>query len=236
MMKAVREVITMCGRFTLTITKGELMDILDRHYQIDFGKNDYEPRYNIAPSQKVLSILFDGTICRAGYMDWGLIPPYTKANEKPTRLINLKVETLLSKRVFYQLLASKRCVILADSFYEWKTVDGIKIPYRIQLKDQTVFAFAAVRTHFISMDDVHHHSTTIITTTANAFMKDIHDRMPVILTRTQTDAWLRMDAYPADRMSDYLNPYPAEQMWAYPVSNYVNQSNHEGVACIQERS
>ena len=224
----------MCGRFTLVVTYEELMDILDRHYEIkSFEYQSDLPRYNIAPTQNVISIIHDGSKYRAGYIKWGLVPSFAKDEKIGAKMINAKAETLLEKPSFSSLIETKRCVILADSFYEWKTLENKKEPYRIELNDQRVFPMAGLRSVYQRKDGSLLHTATIITTKANEMMSDLHDRMPVILTQDQEKIWLNPMVQDINQVLSCLISYDSARMKSYKVSTYVNSSLHEGKKCIE---
>lgn len=224
----------MCGRFTLVVSYEELLDILDKHYNIQsFNPHTQLPRYNVAPTQDVISIIHDGKNYRAGYLKWGLVPSFAKDEKIGAKMINAKAETLSEKPSFSNLIESKRCVVLADSFYEWKKTNNIKTPFRIQLNDQKVFPLAGLRSVYKKADGSLLHTVTIITTAANPLMKEIHDRMPVILTKENEKIWLNSKIKDMNRVLSCLKPYESDQMTSYQVSSYVNSSLHDNENCIK---
>lgn len=224
----------MCGRFTLIVTYEELLDILDKNYQIQsFEQENTLPRYNIAPTQDVLSIIYDGKRYRAGYLKWGLVPSFAKDEKIGAKMINARAETLLDKASFSNLIETKRCVILADSFYEWKKAEQEKIPYRISVVNQKLFSFAGLRSVYKRPDGSLLHTATIITTTANEMMKEIHERMPVILTKENEKIWLDVNQKNVKDILSCLKPYDSHEMEAYQVSSYVNSSLHDDEKCIK---
>lgn len=224
----------MCGRFTITVTMDELKDYLSEYYDIDEMKSDFVlPRYNVAPGQDVISIINDGAKNRVGLFKWGFVPSFAKDEKIGYNMINAKSETLSEKPSYRPSLEHKRCVILADGFYEWKKEDKNKIPMRILMKDKSIFPIAGLWSTFIRPDGTKLHSCTIITTQANEIMKDIHDRMPVILTEEDRKIWLN------PRISDYrsitplLKPFEPEFMYTYSVSSKVNTSTYDEPDCIK---
>jgi putative SOS response-associated peptidase YedK len=224
----------MCGRFTLVVTYEELLEILDKNYEIKSFESKHElPRYNIAPTQDVISIIHDGEKYRAGYLKWGLVPSFAKDEKIGLKMINAKAETLLEKPSFAKLIETKRCVILADSFYEWKKDEHIKTPYRISILDQKVFPLAGLRSVYQREDGSKLHTVTIITTEANQFMKEIHERMPVILTKESEKIWLNLNNQNIQQILSCLKPYDDHLMQSYQVSSYVNSSLHEDENCIK---
>lgn len=224
----------MCGRFTLVVTYEDLIDILDKNYGVSsFDQKSNLPRYNVAPTQDVVSIIHDGSKYRAGYLNWGLVPSFSKDEKIGAKMINAKAETLLERPSFSNLIETKRCVVLADSFYEWKKSDQEKIPYRIQLKDQKIFSFAGLRSVYIRHDGSLLHTVTLITTKANTFMEEIHERMPVILTKESEGIWLNPNLKDVNQILSCLKPYESNLMTSYIVSPYVNSSLHDDEKCIK---
>ncbi|PJZ01169.1 hypothetical protein CPT06_06095 [Bacillus vallismortis] len=211
----------MCGRFTLFSAFDDIIDQFD----IDqfFPKAEYRPSYNIAPSQNILAIINDGSNQRLGKLRWGLIPPWAKDEKVGYKMINARTETLTEKPAFRKPLVSKRCMIPADSFYEWKRHDPkTKIPIRIKLKSSALFAFAGLYEVWKTPQGTPLGTCTIITTTPNGFMKDIHDRMPVILTHRDEKEWLNPSHTDPAHLQHLLKPYDGDDMEAYQVSSLVN--------------
>ncbi|CAN2251230.1 putative SOS response associated peptidase; defective prophage 6 [Bacillus vallismortis] len=192
----------MCGRFTLFSAFDDIIDQFDSDQF--FPKAEYRLSYNIAPSQNILAIISDGSNQRLGKLRWGLIPPWAKDEKVGYIMINARAETLTEKPAFRKPLVSKRCMIPADSFYEWKRLDPkTKIPIRIKLKSSALFAFAGLYEVWKTPQGTPLGTCTIITTTPNEFMKDIHDRMPVILTHRDEKEWLN----PSHTEPAHLQPY-----------------------------
>jgi len=219
----------MCGRFTLTVGPDDLID----EFQLELFPEDYQPSYNIAPTQQVLTAIHSKDGRRAGYMKWGLIPFWVKEPQKWKPFINARAETLEEKASFKHLLDRRRSILLADSFYEWKVIGGKKTPFRIQRKDGKPFAFAGLwdRKNHTGQNVV---TCTIVTTEANSLVRDIHERMPVILENEKAiEAWMNIQEYPFSKAKEFLRPYPSEQMHKYPVSPFVNSPENNSVECIK---
>jgi putative SOS response-associated peptidase YedK len=216
-------VTVVCGRFSLTTPLEELV----RQYLIDEFLEEWQPRYNIAPTQKVLSLISHKGKRRAGEITWGLVPHWADRKKwKP--LINARSETLLEKPSFNSLVHSKRMVIFADGFYEWKKEKDQKVPVRFQLKEEEPFVFAGLwdRNGEIT-------TSTILTTGANAIVQPVHERMPVILTSQEAiEKWLNIDDYSFEEASSVLTPLQKDQMKGYQVSDIVNSSKHDSPECI----
>jgi putative SOS response-associated peptidase YedK len=152
---------------------------------------------------------------------WGLIPFWAKDKSIGNKLINAKAETIAEKPSFKNSLKRKRCLVLGDGFYEWKTINKKeKVPYRITLQDHGLFAMAGIWDTWKDEDGRLINSFAIITTTPNKLMENIHTRMPVILEQKAEKLWLGEDD-PALLLS-FLKPYPEMEMTAFPVSKLVN--------------
>jgi len=223
----------MCGRFTITIDLEDLREYLVDHYDITELKSEFElPRYNIAPTQDVITIINDGSKNRVGLLKWGLIPPFAKDEKIGASMINAKSETLMEKPSFRSSFQTKRCVILADSFYEWKREENKKTPMRIGLNNNQIFPMAGLWSTFTRPDGTKIHSTTIITTHANELMSEIHDRMPVILDDQAVATWLNPRIQDLNMLSKMLKPYDSKAMYSYKVSPIVNNARNEVKECI----
>ena len=203
----------MCGRFTLK--KPERIRL--PNYYSDFPA--LKPRYNIAPSQDVVTVVQRGSSPEAAFLHWGLIPSWSK---EAKGIITARVETIEDKPSFNDSFKNRRCLILADGFYEWERHGKISQPYYFQMKDGAPFAFAGIwdrwRDNGRTID-----SCAIITTTANELLATIHHRMPVILESESYGLWLSEDSRSAD-LKDLLAPYPADAMTSHPVSYDVNDA------------
>lgn len=212
----------MCGRFTLTVDPSELQEKFGNYTFPARAK--FAPRFNIAPSQPVLAIPNDEKF-RADFFVWGLIPMWAKDPAIGNRLINARGETVAEKPSFRGSLKYKRCLILADGFYEWKAGKDrkTKTPYFIHMKDRLPFAFAGLWDSWNGPDGSAVKSCTIITTEPNELMSMIHDRMPVILHPRDYARWLDPTPQTPDHLLTLIKPFPAEAMDAYIVSTMVNK-------------
>ncbi len=168
----------MCGRFTLFTDIEEIKERFDIQGSFD---EEYQFSYNIAPSQSVLSVINDGARNRLGYLRWGLIPFWAKDEKVGYKMINARAETIAEKASFRNAYKKKRCLIIADSFYEWKKTPERKIPMRIKLKNHAPFGMAGIWESWKSPEGISIYSCSVITTVPNELMTSIHDRMPVIL-------------------------------------------------------
>ncbi|HLI71661.1 MAG TPA: SOS response-associated peptidase [Ktedonobacteraceae bacterium] len=211
----------MCGRFTL------ITDV--RRIAESFGVApalDIQPRYNIAPTQDVVAILKNGT-AHMSMLRWGLIPAWAKDETIGSRMINARAETLAEKASFKHLLRGKRCLVVADGFYEWRADGKGKTPMYITRQDEQPFAFAGLWDLWKSPDGQQIQSCTIITTEPNELMATIHNRMPAILRPGAYEDWLDPQLRDEEVLTHWLAPYPAELMKARPVSKLVNNPRND---------
>lgn len=218
----------MCGRYTLTTT---MVRLQERFHCDATTLPYYTTSYNIAPGQEVLAVISDDTP-RAGYLRWGLVPAWAKDAKLGYRMINARVETVAEKPSFRQALRHRRCLVLADGYFEWRRHGATKIPTYIHLQGHVPFAFAGLWETWRDAAGNPLHTCTILTTAANAFLSAIHPRMPVILSPEAEALWLdRQRQSPAD-LVPLLQPYSAAELQAYPVSQLVNTPQHNSPACI----
>ncbi|WLR42121.1 SOS response-associated peptidase [Bacillus carboniphilus] len=217
----------MCGRFSLATD----MELLHELFEIEMNEA-LTPRYNIAPSQPVLSIINSQDGYRAGFLRWGLIPPWSKDEKIGYKMINARSETLDERKSFKKPLQSKRCLILADGFYEWKKEGSVKTPYRFIMKNQRPFAFAGLYEKWQNGSETIF-NCTIITTEPNDLTKKVHDRSPVILTKEEQSSWLDRNEQDLKKLKQLLKPYPATEMEMYQVSSFVNSPKNDNKTCIE---
>jgi len=221
----------MCGRFTLTIDPVELQEAF---YWVDFGNADLSPRYNIAPGQGIPVVPNDGKN-KLDFFTWGLVPHWAKDPKIGYRMINARSETLTEKPSFRNPYKQRRCIILADGFYEWQKQPDqkSKIPTYIRLKDGKPFALAGLWENWYSPDGSQILSTTIITTKPNDLLENIHNRMPVILERDSYNTWLQPGEVNSEILNPLLKPYPSDLMESIPVSRFVNSPANDSPECIR---
>ena len=217
----------MCGRYSL------IADIQELARQFEFDGTGFEnsPRYNVAPTQAVLTVT-NRDVRHAEYMRWGLIPSWAKDASIGNRMINARGETVAQKPSFRNALQRRRCLVLADGFYEWQKVGKGKQPMRIVLKSREPFAFAGLWESWRNPEGETIRSCTIITTEANDLLRPIHERMPVILPRELEEFWLDGDVTDSAALTDVLSPYPDEPMEAYEVSPLVNKATNNGADLV----
>jgi putative SOS response-associated peptidase YedK len=219
----------MCGRFTL------ILDPVALREDLDLGNipEGMPPRYNVAPSQPV-AVVRDGQARAVELFRWGLIPSWAKDPSIGNRMINARAETLLEKPTFKAAFTRRRCLVLADGFFEWKHAAGKAArsqPYYFRLADGKPFAFAGLWDLWTPADGSELPTCTVITTQANARVGEVHDRMPVILDAATMWDWLDPQARPAD-LTGLLRPYPPEKMSTQPVSTMVNSPSVDTPECI----
>ena len=222
----------MCGRFTLTSNSDELQGrfgFLSEFTDSEFS--DHGPRYNIAPTQAVLTVTNDGQR-RGEVMRWGLIPFWAKDLKVGARMINAVGETASTKPAFRKAFKKKRCLVLANGFYEWKKDGNRRLPTYIYLKNNEPLAFAGLWETWKSSEGLVVRSCTIITTSANSFIEPIHNRMPVILSGETQALWLDPLTEDAAVVTPLLVPCPAEAMNSYIVSQLVNSARNNVPDCI----
>jgi len=219
----------MCGRFTLFIDPADLREAFPG---FSFPK-EMTPRYNIAPSQPIAVVANNGK-SQVEFFQWGLVPSWAQDPSIGNRMINARAESLAEKPSFRTAYKRRRCLILADGFYEWQQVPGGKgkTPMLIKMKSGEPFAFAGLWEAWHPDQDDALLTCTIITTTPNVLMEKIHNRMPVILSPAAYRLWLDPAERAADELAKLLKPYPASQMAAFPVSRLVNDPKNDSPECV----
>ena len=219
----------MCGRYSLTTAAEAVRQAFDYR-----ERPNLMPRANIAPTQNVAAVRLGADGARHfAYLRWGLIPAWAKDLSAGARTINARAESVSDKPSFRSAFRHRRCLIAADGFYEWKTEDGAKQPYRIAAHDGAVFAFAGLWERWEkAADGVAVESCTIVPTVANETLRAIHPRMPVILDPADYVAWLDPETSPADALK-FLRPCPLEWLTAYRVSRRVNSVANEDLSLIE---
>ena len=203
----------MCGRYSLAC----IDDLCGRFRVID-PMIGFRSHFNIAPGSTNPVIVVHER-AEAVMMQWGLVPHWAKDISTIHRPINARAESLAEKPMFRDLLRTKRCIVPASGFFEWKQEGGRKVPFYFHVQDDPVFAFAGLYDVWSNPAGTTLTTYTIITTTPNELMAPIHDRMPVILRQDDEMRWLSRDVLPTDEVKRILAPYPAEGMEAYPVSD-----------------
>lgn len=218
----------MCGRYTQTADP----DKLAQRFRLQTPGPGMSRRYNIAPTQDAPVVANDDPK-RLRLMRWGLIPSWAKDEAIGNRMINARAETLAEKPSFKKPFERRRCLVLADGFYEWRKTPGVtKVPMRFVLKSREPFAFAGLWDLWRASDGKEITSFTIVTTEANDLLRPVHDRMPVILRREDEERWLDSNQADPSRFLPLLRPYPAAEMEGYDVSTVVNSPRNDVPACV----
>lgn len=225
----------MCGRFVLTLDFHMLVDILKGRFDIEniASQLDYIPRYNIAPSQQVLSIIGHGEKERMGYLGWGFVPSWARDEKFAHKMINARGESVETKPAYKDSFLHRRCLILANGFYEWKKEGSKKTPMFITVKDEELFCMAGLYSIYYNKNNQKVSTCTVLTTTANEFMSSIHDRMPVILDRDDEKRWIDMSIKDSKYLKSLIRPMSSHRMSAYEVSSLVNSPKNDSTLCME---
>jgi putative SOS response-associated peptidase YedK len=221
----------MCGRFTVSYTYEQMLEYLKTEYSIfDF---DYQlPRYNIAPSQDVLSVISDGEKFRVGTFKWGYVPKYVPSSKLIPSLINAKGETIDQLVSFKESFHNRRCIIFSDGFYEWDHIPGSKQPYYFTFEDQRMRAYAGIWNKTMK-NKKPVYTVAIITVSANRMLSDVHDRMPAILDEEAVKIWLDKNT-DSETLKSLLTPYDYKKMKRIQVNKKVNNTNNDDPSLVNE--
>ena len=238
----------MCGRFTLRTPASNLAGWFLRA-SINLNFPELRPRFNIAPSQLIACVRKTSqgeSEFEVANLQWGLVPSWSKDGKAVYSMINARAETIHEKPSFRSAFRSRRCLLVADGFFEWIREGKVKRPFYITMADDQPFCMAGIWERWTKGTEVIE-STAIVTTSANSLMAPIHDRMPVIVPQAEARRWLEADV-PAARNGDLasgeqselalnslrelLRPIPSEGMAAREVSTFVNSVRHESPDCI----
>lgn len=221
----------MCGRFV----QFSSLRTLETFFQVDSVAANVAASYNIAPTHEVLAIIHQNGR-RLEKLHWGLVPSWAKDLSGASRLINARAETVAQKPSFRAAFKRRRCLIMADGFYEWQGEKGSKQPYFITLTSNHPFAFAGLwetwQNKEAAGDDPVYKSCTILTTAASDSMQKIHHRMPLILQPAAYEDWLDPEVRQAERLEEILQNHHVRSMQYYPVSKLVNRVQNNSAACI----
>ena len=236
----------MCGRYALVDGKRVFLSWENmKHMERDGVVFEILPRYNAAPTQKMPVVAVRENALKIGMMQWGLVPHWSKEPKTTFSTINAVGEKLGESKLYAPYFRSSRCLVPADAFYEWKkltdekevrgrkTTVQEKQPVCIRMKDKAPFMFAGLFSVWKSEKGEELPTYTIITTTPNELMQDIHNRMPVILKEKDFEQWLDRGYKDTDQLKTLLKPYPPENMIAYPVSRLVNSPTNDVPECLE---
>jgi putative SOS response-associated peptidase YedK len=224
----------MCGRYTL---RTKLNLLLDQFAAELAGEINYRPRYNIAPTQSVLAVRQpeQGAKRELVELRWGLIPVWAKDTKIAYSTINARGDTVAEKPAFRSAFKKRRCLILADGYYEWLREGKAKLPQLYEIDGGKLFAFAGLWEYWPGPKDGKPQpieSCTIITTDANKLAANVHDRMPVILHPDDYDLWLDPANDDRAKLEKLIKPFPVKPMSVRPVSTYVNNVKNQGAECV----
>jgi putative SOS response-associated peptidase YedK len=207
----------MCGRFS----RSSPADVIVEELGVAFtAALDQRPRYNVCPGEDVAAIVQRPDGRRLGALRWGL---------PPSGQINLRGETLTRNRAFREALQRRRCLIVADGFYEWRTEGTVRVPHFFRLASQRPFAFAGIWARASEPDGTV--GAAIVTCPPNELVAAVHDRMPVVLAAEACARWL--EETDEHRLAEMLQPFPADLMEAYRVSTLVNSARNDGPECAR---
>jgi len=233
----------MCGRFTQHADAATITRVFEAEV-----KPALEPRYNIAPTQPAPVVRAwrsksQGTARRElDLVRWGLVPSWAKADDVTgigSRMINARSETVASKPAYRAAFKYRRCIVPADGFYEWQVVGetdrgkAVKQPHLIYLADEQPFGFAGLWEHWQDAAGNELETCAILTTAANEMMRELHDRMPVILDREDYARWLDPANDTGAGLEDLLRPFPAELMAHHPVAKRVGSPRHDDAELLK---
>ena len=220
----------MCGRFTLSTPPETLAQLFDLP-----EVPTLKAHYNIAPTESIAAVRQpdrDGAR-QLAHLHWGLIPFWAKDRSSSARMINARAETVATSPAFRAAFRQRRCLVLADGFYEWQRQEKRKQPFYLRMQDDSPFAFAGLWEHWDGPDGQVIESCTLITTVPNDLVRPVHNRMPVILPPDQYELWLDPTMREVKVLESLLQPYPEEAMKAYPVSQLVNIPANDDPQCIE---
>jgi putative SOS response-associated peptidase YedK len=218
----------MCGRFV----SHSSLSLIEKTFNVDSVAAEVSPNYNIAPTQTV-PVIVRNHQNRLVMFHWGLVPFWAKDLKIGNRLINARVETVAEKPSFRNAFKKRRCLIVADGFYEWKGPKGQKQPWYLTLPVDGPFGFAGLWERWTGDPQGEYLSCVIITTAASESVRDIHDRMPVILNPESYDAWLDPSNQDAAKLSSILEAGHVRELTRYPVSKRVNSVRNNDADCMK---
>ena len=225
----------MCGGFTQQFTWQELYAL----YGLTNPPQNIEPRYNLAPTQKAWVVRYDGDANGRSLdaLRWGLVPHWAKDLSFGARCINARAETVATTPAFRDAFRSRRCIIPASGFYEWRKAGATKTPYAVVPVGDTVFAFAGLwerwRDKNLGEDAEWVQTCAVITGEPNEVVAPIHNRMPVILPQETWGQWLGDEPVEKAELHALLKPFPAERIRAYPIGTRVNSVRNDDAGLLE---
>lgn len=216
----------MCGRFTLRTPTPVLIE----HFRLE-TMPDLAPRYNIAPTQTVSAVRANDSGREFAQFRWGLVPSWAKELSIGAKMINARAESVAEKPSFRAAFKRRRCLVMADGYYEWQATGGKKQPFYIRLADDSPFGLAGLWEVWKSPDGKLVETCSLLTTSANVFTEPIHDRMPVILSPDNYDFWLDPKMSDREKLEPLLAPSEMK-LRADRVSTLVNKPTNDVAECI----
>ncbi len=228
----------MCGRFASTTPPDQLAAYFGAEAPAEASDEQYSPDYNVAPTRDVPVVRIREDARHLDFLRWGLVPRWAKDLRIGSKMINARAETVATKNAYRSAFKRRRCIVSADGFYEWKRLDPkTKQPMYIHRSDGDPLAFAGLFERWTDAENLREiHTCTIITTTPNATMEPIHDRMPVLLPPASWDAWLDPSNDNAEDLQQLLIPAPDTLLAAYPVSTEVNNVRNNNPSLVERTS
>ena len=221
----------MCGRYTLSSPTDLLADLFELE-----RLEELAPRFNIAPTQEsaVIRLREDSQNRELAMLRWGLVPVWAKDPTIGNRMINARSETVAEKPSFRTSFKRRRCIVVADGFYEWGKIDGRKQPFHFRLADDGPFAMAGLWDRWEKGDEGPLGTFAILTGEPNQVVAPVHHRMPVILQPGTYQEWLDPNVEDLAALQPLMEPFPTELLVGYPVSTYVNSPSNDSPECIRQ--
>ncbi|HPF70149.1 MAG TPA: SOS response-associated peptidase [Candidatus Krumholzibacteria bacterium] len=220
----------MCGRINLTAPP----HVLAERFYLDVAP-DLRPRWNIAPTQDVAAVvpnpLGEGRLLRM--FRWGLVPPWSPEPDTGAKMINARSETVREKPAFRDAFARRRCLVPVNGFYEWQKRGDGKQPFLFRRRDHDVFALAGIWERWEYPGGRTLETCSILTTAANAVMRPVHHRMPVVVPEADWRLWFSLDEAQQEAVMSLLQPAPTDLLIAHPVSRRVNSPSCDEPACVE---
>ncbi len=198
----------MCGRFILLTD----LSVIVESFRIGEVAAEYKPGGNISPGQQISAVIRDENVNKLVDFRWGLIPSWAKDPSIGNRMFNARAETIAEKPSFREAFKRRRCLVVADGFYEWQKMEKGKKPFHFSLRSAGPFGFAGLYETWVSPENKPVKTCTIITTDANDLLRPIHDRMPVIVSKDKEALWMDPGVPDPRELAAILKPYPAGEM------------------------
>lgn len=221
----------MCGRFTLYATYADLLEFLEAESAI--VESDYEPHYNIAPTQSVLAVINDGSKNRLGYLKWGLVPEWAKDQQMAAKLMNARAETVHEKPSFKDSFRTKRCLIPMNGYYEWTQAYGEKAPVYIQPDNDTLLLAAGIWASWTSPEGKKVYTCSTLTQPASTELESVHHRMPVFVSKQNSKKWLDPSVTSVSSLRDLLEQSQTSNLTFHRVGTDVNSPKHDSPQLIE---